>query len=423
MERYLSPNAWHYISSPVSNATADIFSGDYLMTSDPSTLSGWSGWIINTTTPLQVMRGYACWKPSGNSASDAFNGNLNTGDQTFIVNNNGSGTFEGWHLVGNPFPSAVDLSAVIDWGTFEHTAYFWNQSDTTPNSYNIEGNYDVYPAFGAWGTHDQYAPATQGFFIHNPSGNTTFTIPASARVHSSAAFLKPARSITNGLLITVNSQVNNYTDKISVHFDPNTTSEYDPGNDAYKLWGLSKAPQLYTRIGNLNVTCNSLPFDKKNMLIPMGFRCDLNGQYMLKADSIGTFTSNITISLEDQKLNVTQDLRLNPLYSFIYDTRDDPTRFILHFDDAAFGVNGSKNIPPVQIYSFGDNICVKSQDGILREGKVFVYDLLGKEFYQGTLINETLNRLNLNKVEGYYLVQVITKDGIYNGKVFLQKRP
>ena len=36
MERYLSPDAWHYISSPISNATANIFLGDYLMTSDPS---------------------------------------------------------------------------------------------------------------------------------------------------------------------------------------------------------------------------------------------------------------------------------------------------------------------------------------------------------------------------------------------------
>ena len=421
IERHLSPNAWHYISSPVSNATAGMFSGDYLMTSDPSTLSGWSGWIVNATTPLEVMRGYACWKPAGNSAFEAFTGNLNTGDQTFVVNNdNGSGTFEGWHLIGNPFSSAIDLSAAIDWGTFENTAYFWNQSDTTPNSYNIEGNYDVYPVFGAWGTHNQYVPATQGFFIHNPSGNTSLTIPASARVHNSTAFLKCARSVTNGLLISVISQINHCIDKISIHFDPNTTQGYDPGYDAYKLWGLSKAPQLFMKIGDLNVTCNSLPFDKKNMMIPLGFKCDLNGQYILMVDSIGTFTSNIAIWLEDLKLMATQDLKLNSSYLFTYDPHDDPMRFILHFDNATFGLTDSKNIPSVQIYSYGNCIYIKSQDGLLQEGKVFVYDLIGKELFYSALSNTSLNKIIPNKKEGYYLVKVITNNGMQFGKVFLK---
>jgi hypothetical protein len=423
MERFLSTDAWHYISSPVSNATSGIFLGDYLMTSDPSATNGWSGWITNPSTPLAIMRGYACWKPSGNSNSEAFIGSLNTGDQTFVVNNNGSGTYQGWHLVGNPFSSAIDLTADIDWGTFEHSAYFWNQADTTSNFYNCDGNYDVYPASGGWGTHDQFAPATQGFFIHNPSGNTSFTIPASARVHRNTAFLKSVRSITNGILISVISDINNYTDKISIHFDPIATPGYDPGYDACKRWGLSEAPQLYTRIGDLNVTCNSLPFDKKNIVIPMSFSCGLNGRYRLKADSLDTFNSNITISLEDQKLSLTQDLRLNPSYSFTYDTHDDANRFVLHFDDATFGVNDLQGIHPVQIYSYGDCIFIKSQDGILPEGKIFVYDLIGKEVYHGTLINAILNRLSFNKIEGYYLVRVITTVGIYNGKVFLQKGP
>jgi hypothetical protein len=422
IERYLSSDAWHYISSPINNATAGIFLGDYLMTSDPSATDGWSPWIINTAAPLEVMRGYACWKPSENSSSETFTGDLNSGDQSFVVNNdNGSGTYEGWHLVGNPFSSAVDLSAAIDWGTFEHTAYFWNQSETNPNPYPGGGNYDAYPVSGGWGTHDQYAPATQGFYIHNPFGNTSFTIPSSARVQRSTIFLKLVSSIANGLFINAISRVNNCTDRISVHFDPGTTSGYDPGYDAYKLWGLSEAPQLYTRIGDLNVTCNSLPFDKKNIVVPMGFRCDLNGQYMLKVDSIETFNNNIAISLEDLKLSATQDLKLNPVYLFTYNTLDDANRFILHFDDATFGVNDMKNIQPVQIYSFEECIYIKSQDGILRAGKVFVYDLVGKELFYSTLINRSLNKITPNLKEGYYFVRLVTSDGVYNSKVFLKR--
>jgi hypothetical protein len=421
VERYLSPDAWHYISSPISNATANVFFGDYLMTSDPSSSSGWGGWIIDTSTQLDVMRGYACWKPTGNSNSEAFTGDLNTGDQTFIVNNNnGSGTFAGWHLVGNPYSSAVDLSANIDWGTFEHTAYFWNQSHTNPDPYPGGGNYDVYPASGNWGTHDQYAPAMQGFYIHNPSGNTSFTISSSARVHSGSVFLKNAKTTKNGLLITAISETNNYTDKISMHFDPDATPGYDPGFDGYKLWGLGEAPQLYTRIDNLNVTCNSLPFDKKNMVIPMGFRCNVNGLYRLIADSIGTFDDAITIWLEDRKMNIMSDLKLNPTYTFIYDTLDNDDRFLLHFDDATFGEKDSNQIIPVQIYSFGDAIYIRSGETDLKEAMVFVYDLSGKQCFHEVLSGRLLNKIIPRVAEGVYMVRLITGECSYNAKVFLE---
>ena len=220
--------------------------------------------------------------------------------------------------------------------------------------------------------------------------------------------------------MVVLSSINTYSDRISVHFNPEATSGYNPGYDAYKLWGLSEAPQLYTRIGDTNVTCNSLPFEKKNMVIPMGFSCGLPGTYTLIADSLGTFENAISISLEDLKLNTTQDLRTNPIYNFTYDTLDDPNRFVLHFDNPYFGVNDSKNIQPMQIYSFGNTIYIKSQDGNLQEGSVFLYDLIGKELFNGTLSNQVLNRITPGVAEGYYVVKVMTDQGVYTGKVYLK---
>jgi hypothetical protein len=421
VERYLFPDAWHYISSPISNATANTFLGDYLKTSDPSTTTGWSGWIVDPSTPLQIMWGYACWKPSGNSTFEEFTGNLNTGDQSLIVDNNGTGTYAHWHLAGNPFPSAVDLNAGISWGNFEHAVYFWNQNHSNPVKYPGGGNYDVYPQSGGWGTHDQYAPSMQGFYLHDPSGNTTFSIPNSARVHSGTSFLKYLKSITNGLIISVTSTDNNYGDKISIHFNPEATLGYDPGYDAYKLWGLPEAPQLYTCIGDTEVTCNSLPFDKQNMTIAMGFKCGINGQYVLKADSIGTFGINITIILEDLKLNTTCDFRVYPTYTFLYDTLDDANRFILHFTDKSFGLNDLNKRKAVQIYSFGNAIYVKFQENNLHQGNVFVYDLTGKKVFQGKLNSQSLNRFIPNGNEGLYFVMVVSEEGTYSGKVFLGK--
>lgn len=422
IERYLSTDSWHYISSPITNATANVFFGDYLMTSDPSQPSGWGGWITDPATSLEVMRGYACWKPGGNSNSEVFIGNPNTGDKTFIVNNNnGSGTFEGYHLVGNPYTSAIDLSAILDWGAFEHTAYFWNQSENNPDPYTGGGNYDAYPVSGTWGTHSKYAPATQGFYIHNPAGNTSITIPSSARVHNGTNFLKEEEIISNGLLITAESDANHYTDKITVHFDPKATSGFDPGFDAYKLWGLNEAPQLYTLIGDLKVTCNSLPFDKKNMIIPLSFQCGLNSQFILRADSLTTFSENISVYLEDLKTNTIQDLRLNPYYTFNYDTLDNSNRFLLHFEDAAFGIKDSKQKLPVEVYSYRDAIYIRSEETDLREAIIFVYDLTGRLCFNTILSERSIEKIIPGVVDGVYFVHLIKGENSYNVRVLLGK--
>ena len=422
VERYLTMDIWHYISSPISNAIASVFFSDYLMTSDPTTATGWGPYIVYYATPLEVMRGYAVWKPSSNPGLESFSGSLNTGNKSITLNRNAGDPWAGWHLVGNPYASAIDLSTGITWDHFETAAYFWDQSGSGNPLYST-GNYNVALASPAnFGTHTKYAPAEQGFYVHivnTWSGNSTLTFTNSARVHNSEPFLKDGPVIQNALLMLALSTVNNYSDRLSVHFNPDATTGYDPGYDAYKLWGLNEAPQLYTRIGNTNVTCNSLPFEQKNTVIPMGFSCGLAGIYSLIADSLGTFDEDISISLEDLKLNTTQSLRTNPVYNFTYETMDDANRFVLHFDNPTFGIPGSKNIRPLQIYSFGSSVYVRSTDGTVLAGDVFIYDMIGKELYRGKLVRNTLNRITPDIADGYYVVKVVTKEDVYSAKVYL----
>ena len=151
----------------------------------------------------------------------------------------------------------------------------------------------------------------------------------------------------------------------------------------------------------------------------MGFSYGLNGQYTLKADSIGTFASNIAITLEDLKLSTTQDLRLYPSYTFTYDTLDNANRFVLHFYNPSFGVEEMKNNDHVQIYSFGSSVYIKSTDGTVLSGDVFISDMIGRELYQGHLVGNTLNRITPVIDEGYYVVKVVSDQGVYTGKVYL----
>ena len=418
VERYLVTDKHHYISSPISDATANVFLGDCLRTSDPTNPgpvppAGWGPYISDPSATLTVMRGYDCWKPASNGGLETFTGSLNTGNKSIILNRTATDPYAGWHLVGNPYPSSLDLnSGNITWDNFETTAWLWS---------GAAGNYTSYPVGGS-GTHSQYVPPEQGFFVHIKSsyeGSSTLSLTNGARVHNSEAFLKDAPVIQNALLITATGSVNGYSDKLSVHFNPGATSGYDPGYDAYKLYGLHEAPQIYTKITDTKVTCNSLPFAQKNMVIPMGFSCGLAGQYTLTAENLTSFEGNIEITLEDLKLSTTRDLRLNPVYTFAYDTLDNPDRFLLHFYNPSFGVQDQKSDNRVQIYSFGSSLFIRSTDGTLLSGNDFIYDMTGRELYHGQLSGTTLARITPGISEGYYVVKVVTKDRVYTGKIYL----
>ena len=425
VRRYLTTDSWHYISSPINNATASIFNNDYLRTSDPSSTTGWGDYITESSTPLAVMRGYTCWKPTGNLTSEAFTGKLNTGTKTFTGNRTATDPYAGWHLVGNPYPSSIDLaSGSITWDQFEHAAYFWDESGLG-NTLYASGNYNVALASPAnFGTHTKYAPPGQGFFVHiidTYDGNSTLAFTNAARVHNAEAFLKDAPVIQNALLIVATGYANTYSDKATVHFNPDATSGYDPGYDAYKLRGLNEAPQLYTRIGNTNVTCNALPFVQKNMVVPMGFTCGLPGTYTLTADSLTTFERTISITLEDLKLNTTQDLRINAVYTFHHDTIDNPNRFILHFDNPTFGVNDHGQQCDLQIYSYENFIYVRKTGTDPLSGKMTVYDFMGRERYTWNLPDSPVSKYELNLNTGNYIVKIITPDNVYLQKVLIRR--
>src|ERR1039457_5362735 len=89
-------------------------------------------------------------------------------------------------MLGNPYASGLDLSSAgIAWGSnIDQKAWFYNPNDPGPNL----DNYIVYVKAGG-GTHSQYAPPQQGFFVHHVSTNitsTTLTVDNSARTHTTS---------------------------------------------------------------------------------------------------------------------------------------------------------------------------------------------------------------------------------------------
>ncbi len=421
VQRYLtnsgSESEWHMVSSPITAGQSGIFLTEYLMQYNEPLYK--YEFIIPTDILLDPMKGFAVWV--NNTSTKLFTGSLNTGNQNINVTrtwNAGSSDYNGWNLLGNPYPSGLDASQLAYTGA-ESATWFWDLSGS--------GNYKVWVS-GGGGTHSQYIPPMQGFFVHcnsgtNPSpqqnsGSVGFT--NAARTHTlSEPFWKEAELIPDLLRIKATGTVNQYSDELSIYFNPERNGYYEPGYDALKFHGNADAPQIYTKIRDTMVTVNALSFTEMNFTVPMGFYVSIPGDYLLNASEAGSFPDNISINLEDLKLNTTQNLRMYPEYSFTYDTIDNPDRFLLHFYNPSFKVNELNNSGAVQIYSYNDCIYIQSKDGEPLKGEVYIYDILGKEMMKVKVNSDRIITLRPSVSKGNYIVKMISTNGVFTRKVNL----
>ncbi|HTF17831.1 MAG TPA: T9SS type A sorting domain-containing protein, partial [Chryseolinea sp.] len=141
VQRFMSGEGrlYRYLSSPVSNATVATLMDDFAVTgkfADPSVgagivstspslfeydesagdlQQGWRGYPPAghaAEAPLQVGRGYAAFVRNRTPTLLDFAGTINQGEihlpLGYTLHN---GTGNGWHLVGNPYPAAIDWDA------------------------------------------------------------------------------------------------------------------------------------------------------------------------------------------------------------------------------------------------------------------------------------------------------------------------
>jgi len=403
VERYLENDYWHYISSPVSNAMANVFMGDYLAGFNTSN-NLWDPNITDPATPLNIMQGYAVNIPN-NAAISSFIGPLNTGTLGIGCSELG----EGYNLVGNPYPCSIDLSSSgLSWPSDDHTVWFWDP---------VALNYKVYTT-GSTPLHSQYAPAMQGFFIKTTiPGN--FQIANTAKVHNSETFLKNTSRYENSLFIKASSEMNDYNDEAVVCFYPQATMDYDPNYDADKIPGGVNAPQLFTLIGrDRKVTVNAQAFIYNQIRIPVGFFAGIEGYYSLTTSNLESFDPSIRIFLEDYTGHMIRDLRLNRDYRFYYSKKDEEIRFFIHFSKMELGFIDT--IPFSSFSVYAQNHVVRILNPNHEHGYAIVFDMMGNECFRYTFGEDPESSFTLDVMSGYYIIRVVNENRTFTQKIFIR---
>lgn len=407
VERYLTQGKWHLISSPVASAVSGMFLNDYLQYFTESTNS-WTD-IPPVSTPLNVMEGFALWTVDGAPTTEVFIGTTNTGNK----NRNFTRVDQGWNLLGNPYPSALDWNEVTI--PAELNGAFWLFDPTT----GVNGEYKYYiEGGGGANTTSQYIPSGQGFFVRAWSGSGNLNLTNASRVHSSQSFYKSGNSLPT---LVIKATGNNITTQTAIRFIPESTTAFDRLYDVNKLTAYSPdVPVVYTRIQGEMTAINSLPSILGNETVPVYFTAGMEGSYYFTAEGLTDIDPAVPVYLEDVSMHTFQNLRVNPEYHFAY-VAGQEKEFRIHFKEAT-GIA----IPPgldVECYLISNVLYVNFPTGnteVTSEGAtVSIYSVTGQLLLQHT-VKEYKNAILFNATEAVYIVSITTGSSRKSIKVINQ---
>lgn len=427
MERYVTgygtgSNEWHLISSPVQNQTIqgdfvpstpdadeDLYMWDESQNLWINHKDGADTWNTNFDDPFKEGKGYLYANKA--DVTKTFTGTPNnndfitgTGDMPSLTYNSSQG--DGWNLLGNPFTSGIDWDKLT-------------KSDGVNGAvYVRDGSYGQYISWnGSVGAlTDGIIPPNNGFFVKVNSGSETISIDkgdissGGDQVHSND-FHKSSDAAENLVVLKISG--NGYEDKTYVHLNNSATKQFDRDFDAYKLFGVEEAPQLYSITEDDKIlSINEIPLSLSAQVVNLGLKVGEEAGYKISASVIQGIQN---VLLEDSFTEEMINLKKRD-YEFTTAPNDSEDRFRLHLEKSAIGIPEDSELQNTHIYANNHNIYIQTSEN-LTDGTVFVYNTLGQLVVQKDLNNDY--RVIGMESKGAYIVKVSAEEGTVTEKVII----
>ncbi|MBN2756342.1 MAG: T9SS type A sorting domain-containing protein [Bacteroidales bacterium] len=378
VQRHLILKQSHYITSPIltpdldagSNAKSDLFTsfgssynpnfywydesvdldGNPITAPagyDPTDMGpGWTflqRYSTDAVVDMVNKQGYSFYGDKNGHVT--FNGKLNTGDMSVsgLSYNDNDPTiappsfFDGWHLVGNPYPSSIDWDLInVGLTNLDNAIYVWDGANNRYAAY-VDGI----------GTNGQTSiiSAMQGFFVHANATGAGFTLNNSHRVHSATTTFKSAKVKSAPSEIVRLKVITNTgkSDETVMYFNPNATEEFDIKLDAFAKfsWNTKTYPDYYnyedipnlysiTNEGGAVMSINALPdANKEGLVVPVGLRLGTSGIVTISKQDFQI--TNTNVYLVDKYENNSTFLNVENEYQFNFVKGDVKDRFELRF--------------------------------------------------------------------------------------------
>ena len=424
-QQYLSSNKWHFISSSISDASTEPLINQLnlnqfkflrtMMFPDTS-YSFWQFWSFNSgANTVLVSAGIQATTPgkgytylSNLSDITTLKGTqLNSDNITInILGNAPTPVNKGYFVVGNPYQSALSLYNFTGWQGFSSmypSVWLYDNGNFLVTNGSI-GNISVIPPH-------------QAFLVRNIS-STSITIPKTAKTLTDVPLYKTTLSDLLTINVENDNDTNKIKDEIFIHCMQGAASAYEIDKDVEKMFGDKSAPQLYSIVGNEKLSINNLPlFTQNSLIIPLGFQSGINGNFTINADGINSFSSSVSILLEDTKTTTFTNLNQIQSYAFTADTNDAANRFSIHLLNT-LTIEDSEN-QGINIYANNKTVYINNQNGLTVK-EIVVYNLLGQKIIASKGNSAMLFKFDINESSANYIVKVITNQSVITKKVFIE---
>ncbi|MFD2787593.1 DUF4394 domain-containing protein [Hymenobacter rubripertinctus] len=347
VQRYIDPSrnggvGYRHYAAPVSGSTvADLATTNFTPTVNPAyntaanpgavlpfpTVFGYDESRVNTSgnpapqdfdkgffspsstaDPLVVTRGYTVNLPASETVD--FVGALNNGSYATGSLSRGSQTESGFHLRGNPYPSAIDWNFVVR-DNVDATVYVYRSTG------QYAGTYSTYTVNGT-GTNGgtREIATSQGFFVRASTSGASLTFNNAARI---TAYTNPVfqRSAATAPLVRLDLRnAAGAADEAVLYFDDAATAGFDPALDAYKLLGGSPLALASTNGSGPLLAVNALPaLTAAGVTVPLRLQAAA-GTYTLRATELLRLPAGTYAYLQDALTGTTTDLSQPTGYAF-----------------------------------------------------------------------------------------------------------
>ncbi len=444
MRAEASDGDYHYFASPVASNT-ETNSGKITDVWQWNEVTG--TWSVVSITALESGQGYNLDQTTASDGLITFTGSVVTDDivieatspyndvidgseenydaRTFIDGSGHSGVARslvdygggGWNMLGNPYTSALQVSAFID-ANYSVTPA---ESQFDPNYVAVylydategtRGTFYYISQYTGWGDElpgQDYVQAGQGFFVLAMNDYSEFTFSRSMQSHSTdAVLLKSGKAGSRWPGLRLKVSHGEKESMTTVVFNDDMTTGLDPGYDV-GLMNSGSEVEIYTLLvkdNGVSFTRQALPAAGCEMnTVPVGIDSQDGGEVTFSAiiEPLG----NNRFWLEDRETGVFTDLSAGTYTTTLAENNYGTGRFFLHTaQNMPVGITEPENNgKDIRIWSAFEKVIIH---GMVSDRAVcVVYDIKGQKILETRLTGGDLNTVSIpSSVKGACLVRV-----------------
>ncbi|MCC3154429.1 alpha/beta hydrolase fold domain-containing protein [Hymenobacter sp. BT770] len=289
------------------------------------------GWFVpldfnNAPAPLVRGQGYAVNLKANQTL--AFTGPLSRNNEDIPVSLAAAVSPDaGWHLLGNPFASALNWDNVTVPAGMSSAMYIFVSTK------QYEGRYRTY--LNGMGGVGSTVPLGQGFFVRSlATAPVTVTFNLRARITdfagANAATLQRSTADTRPRLrlTLADAATPGSLDETYLYLEAGATAGPDLAYDADKLPNPSGLNLASVAAGH-ELAINGLPLLTAATVVPLALTAPHTGTYVLAAEDLVNFTPGTALTLTDALTGTRTPLAAGTQYRFTLASLSAPNRFAL----------------------------------------------------------------------------------------------